>query len=137
MVLFDERIEFEYKTNLYYLVVPVTAKATFDVGPLAVFGQVGGYVGSGLSGKYHSETTIAGDTEKEEADVEWGNDEYEDHFKRMDFGLTAGAGVQINNIRAGIAYDHGLANICTYTQDGYSCTNRVISIYAAFLIGGK
>lgn len=135
MVLFDEKFEFKYKTTLYYLVIPVTAKATIDVGPLSVFGQLGAYAGSGLSGKFHSETTVAGDTETEEADVEWGNDEMEDHFKRLDFGLTAGAGVQIKNIRAGVAYDHGLANICTYTQDGYSCVNRVISIYVALVIG--
>lgn len=137
MVLFDEKYEFKYKTTLYYLVIPVTAKATIDVGPLSVFGQIGGYAGSGLTGNYYSETTIAGVTDTEETDVEWGNDENNDHFKRLDFGLTAGAGVQVKNIRAGVAYEHGLANICTYTQNGYSCANRVISVYAAFIIGGN
>ena len=137
MVLFDDKVEIKYKTTLYYLVVPITAKATVDVGPVEVFGQVGGYIGAGLSGKNKGEFTSGDITEEEESDVKWGNDELEDDFKPLDFGLTAGAGVQVNNTRAGVAYEHGLANICPYSENNYSCTSRVFSVYVALIFGGN
>jgi hypothetical protein len=137
MVLFDDKVEIKYKTTLYYLVVPITAKATVDVGPVEIFGQLGGYVGAGLSGKYKGEYTSGGLTNEEESDVKWGNDELEDDYKQLDFGLTAGAGVQVNKIRAGIAYDHGLANICPYSENNYRCNNRVFSVFVAIVLGGN
>ncbi len=137
MTLFDQKLEVKSKTTLYYLVVPITAKATIDAGPVEVFAQVGAYVGAGLSGKYKSEVTQGSQTETTEGDIKWGNDEMEDDYKPLDFGLTAGAGVQVNNIRVGVAYDHGLANICNYSDNGYSCTNSVFSVFVALIFGGN
>ncbi len=60
------------KTNLFYLDIPLTAKASFDLGDAKVFGLFGPYIGMGLTGQSKTVTTIDGKTEKEKEDVEWG-----------------------------------------------------------------
>lgn len=137
MVIFDEKIEFKSTSTMYYIVVPITVKATVDVGPVSVFGQLGGYAGAGMSGNYKTEATSGGITDTSEGDILFGNDEVEDDYKQLDFGLTAGAGVQVKNIRAGVAYDHGLANISHYSDNGYTTTNRVFSVFVALVFGGN
>lgn len=63
-----------------------------------MYGVFGPYLGYGLSGKMESSYKIfyEGDlfeSESESYDVDWGNDEDEDMLKRLDYGLTFGAGI--------------------------------------------
>ena len=121
------------KANLYYLDVPLTLKASHDLGGgLKMFGAVGPYVGLGLSGKVKVTAEYQGEKETEEEDVEWGNDEDEDDFKRLDMGLTFGAGVEINSILVGISYDLGLSNISAYQDDGTTSKNRVLKFSVGY-----
>lgn len=106
--------------NLNYLEVPLLGKVTYDLGGASIYGQLGPYVGFGLSGKWKSED--------EEEDVEWGSDEMKDDFKRLDFGLNIGAGAQISNITIGATYGLGLANISPDDYRGYRENHRVIAI---------
>lgn len=132
-----ETIEMEGKMNLLYLDIPLTAKATFDLGGAKIYGVFGPYLGIGLIGKIKSETTYDGETETDEEDIEWGSDEDESDLKRLDFGLTMGAGVEINFIQIGLTYGLGLANISPYTDGGSKINNRVLGLSVGYKFGGK
>jgi hypothetical protein len=130
----------EYKTtlNLYYIDVPVYAKATFDVGDnVKLYGGLGPYLGVGLWGKMNNEVTFDGITDTSNEDVKWGTDAENDHFKRVDFGLNAGAGVAFYSILIEVSYGYGLINICPYTDNGFKTNNRVLGISAGYKFGGK
>jgi opacity protein-like surface antigen len=131
-------VSYKASSNLLYVDVPLTLKATFGISDGAnLFVQAGPYLGMGLSGKYKTETTVAGQTEKEESDIKWGSNADEDDLKRMDFGLTGGAGVEFNNISVGLSYGLGLANISAYTEENAKINNRVLGISVGYKFGGK
>ncbi len=125
---FGQTIKYEAKQNLFYIDVPLTGKATFDFDGIKVYGAFGPYIGLGLVGKSKAKVTIADETETEEEDIKWGSDKYESDVKRLDFGLTIGAGVEINAIQVGLTYNLGLANISPYSDGGYKINHRVIGI---------
>jgi hypothetical protein len=125
--------------NLVYLDIPVTARISFDLGKAIIYGKFGPYLGIGLRGK--EETIInyygMGDLETKESDIEWGNDEAEDDFKRLDPGLTAGAGLEIHSIHLSIDYGLGLGNILPSFSSTTSYYNRVLGISLGYKLGGK
>ena len=124
-----ETIELIHKNNLNNLDIPLTAKVSFNVGGAKIYGAIGPYLGMGLFGKIKA-------TETEEADIEWGSDDKAD-YKRFDFGLFAGAGVEINSIQIGLSYGFGLANISSVTEHGSKINNRVLGISVGYRFGGK
>lgn len=132
-----ETVKYESKLNLIYLDIPLTAKASFDLGGARIYGVFGPYIGMGLSGKSKFEITAMGETETDEEDIKWGSDEDEDEFKRLDLGLTMGAGVEISSIQIGLSYGLGLANISTYTDGGSKISNRVLGISVGYKFGRK
>ena len=126
-------VDVTVKGNLYYLDVPLTLKASHDLGGgLKMFGVIGPYVGLGLSGKIKATAKYLGEEETEEEDVEWGNDEDVDDLKRLDMGLTFGGGVEINSILIGISYDLGLSNISAYQDYGTTSKNRVLKFSVGY-----
>ena len=127
----------ETKLNLLYLDIPLSAKASFDLGEAKIYGVFGPYLGFGLSGKSNYEETIGGVLYSEEGDVEWGSDENESDLKRLDFGLTMGAGVEINSIQIGLTYGLGLADILSYNYGGAELNNRVLGISVGYKFGGQ
>ena len=132
-----KKIEMKIKTNLFYLDIPLTAKASFDLGDAKVFGLFGPYIGMGLTGQSKTVTTIDGKTEKEKEDVEWGSEKGKSDLKRLDFGLTIGAGVEIDLFQIGLGYNLGLANISPYNDGGMKINNRVIGLSVGYKFGGK
>ncbi len=120
------------KLNLFYLDIPIALKTSFDLGGIQIYTLTGTYLGIGLSGKFKGEVN----GNNEEADVDWGTDDDEDDFKRIDFGLLIGAGIDIGAIQIGLSYSLGLSNISTYTEDGYKNKNRVLSISVGYKFGG-
>ena len=132
-----ETVKYESKLNLIYLDIPLTAKASFDLGGARIYGVFGPYIGMGLSGKNKFEITAMGETETEEEDIKLGSDEDEDDVKRLDFGLTMGAGVEISSIQIGLSYGLGLANISPYTDGGSKISNRVLGISVGYKFGRK
>ncbi len=132
-----KKIEMKIKTNLFYLDIPLTAKASFDLGDAKVFGLFGPYIGMGLTGQSKTVTTIDGKTEKEKEDVEWGSEKGKSDLKRLDFGLTIGAGVEIDLFQIGLGYNLGLANISPYNDGGMKSNNRVIGLSVGYKFGGK
>jgi len=135
--MMGESVEYKAKLNLYYIDVPITAKAYFDVGDVKIYGAAGPYFGVGLAGKTKTEVTHDGETDKDDEKVCWGSDEDEDDFKRFDFGLTFGAGVTIDAVDVGISYALGLANMSPYKDNGTKVNNRVLGITCGYRIWSK
>lgn len=132
-----ETYKYESKLTLFYLDIPLSAKASFDLGGTKIYGVFGPYLSYGLSGKSKYEETFDGETESDEEDIKWGSDEDESDLKRLDFGLTMGAGVEINSIQIGLSYALGLANISPYTDGGSKINNRVLGLSVGYKFGGK
>lgn len=130
-------IDYKQTLNLLYLDIPATAKIYVGEGNSKPFLNIGAYLGYGLSGKNTEEVTIGGETTIESIDVEWGNDDEEHFLKPLDFGLMAGAGVELNSIVINIFYQLGLANISTYTEDDSQIKNRVLGVSVGYKLGGK
>lgn len=132
----DEVMELDIlaKANLYYLDIPLAVKASHDLGGgIRMYGAVGPYVGLGLSGKVKATVEYQGEEETDEEDIEWGSDEDEDDLKRLDMGLTFGAGVEINSVLIGISYDLGLSNISAYQDYGTTSKNRVLKFSVGYI----
>ncbi|ARV05992.1 hypothetical protein BTO04_04425 [Polaribacter sp. SA4-10] len=125
----------ESQLNLLYPDIPLTAKASFDMGSGKIYGLFGPYLGVGLSGKSKYESSYDDETESSEEDIEWGSNEDESDLKRMDFGLTMGAGVELNPIQIGLTYTLGLANISPHTDGGTKIKNRVLGISLGYRFG--
>jgi hypothetical protein len=130
-----ETLKMTARMNLYYIDVPINLKLGYDLGPAKVFGLVGPYVGVGVSGKVKSKAEYAGETEEETEDICWGDDPENDDLKRLDYGVTFGAGAQISALEISLSYGLGLANIDSYTDEGNITRNKVISISLAYKIG--
>ena len=124
--------EYETKANLVYLDIPLNLKAGLHVGGAKVYGLVGPYGGIGMTGKFKNEVTVGGETEEDEDDIEWGSDEEKSDIKRLDFGLTVGAGVEISSFEVGVSYGLGLMNISPYTEDGTKMANRVFAVSVGY-----
>ena len=114
----------DYKTNLLYLNIPITAKARYELDNFSLYGLFGPYIGLGLSGKNNS------------VDIEWGSGD-SDNLKRFDFGWTIGAGVEYEAFMAGLSYNLGLANIAAQTEGGYKAKNRAFLISVGYRFGVK
>ena len=132
-----ETVTYKSKMNNYYLDIPVNLKAGFNAGNVKIYGLFGPYLGIGLTGKIKTEITGLNGTETEEENVNWGTYEDEDNLKRVDFGLTAGAGVEFYSIILEVSYGYGLLNISPYSDDGFKINNRVLGISAGYRFGSK
>ncbi len=137
--LYDKGVNHEFSNiiKLLYIDIPLTAKTYFNVGNAKIYVSIGPYLGIGLSGEERSEGTIFGNTSNSTESVNWGNDADNDDLKRLDFGLTAGAGVEINSFEVGLSYGLGLANIFSNTDGGRKACNRVLGLSLGYKFGGK
>lgn len=119
----------KFTNNLYYLDIPLTAKFSAKLSEkINLYGAFGPYIGFGLSGKNTITTEIFGiASPEEEADINWGSDD-NDHYKRLDLGLTLGGGVEFKKFQLGFSYDLGLGNISSFTENGTSINNKVFKL---------
>lgn len=117
--------------RLYYLEVPITAKASFTIGNSTVYGLFGPYLGVGLSGKSTLRETINGDTNVYKDDITWGNATAND-YKRGDLGLVIGGGIMVNQFQIGLSYHTGLSNISAQKVNGRVVKNQVIGLSVGY-----
>jgi hypothetical protein len=127
--------DFKRNVNLYYLDLPANLKALFDIGSFGLYGTIGPYAGIGFYGKEKSEYDFRGTPISEIREINWGTDAGNDDYKSFDYGLNAGAGMEMKNLQIGFNYMHGLANISSYTEGGRKVNNRVISISLGYRLG--
>lgn len=131
-----ETYTYDENVSLLYLDVPLLAKAYFNVGDMRIYGALGPYVGMGLSGKDHWESSGTGGSDSGTDDIKWGSGD-QDHLKRLDYGVWVGAGVEMKSIMLGAFYNFGLANISASTTGGSKINNRVLGISVGYIINKK
>ncbi len=123
-------------TNLLYLDIPLTAKTYCNIGASKIYGVFGPYLGVGLSGKSKYESISITGTESDEQDLSWGSG-VSDNIKRLDFGLTVGAGMEINSILIGLSYNLGLANISGVNVQVQKINNKVLGLSIGYKFKSK
>jgi len=139
----DDGYDWKYteKVGTYYIDVPINVKGVYGGEKIKGFGTLGPFIGVGLSGKckttYEVIVSDINSTSTETEKIEWGKDEDEDCFRRLDFGIALGAGVIYHNFTLGISYDLGLKNISSYTDEELKYKTRILKISAGYLFGTK
>lgn len=125
--------EMKVKMNLYYLDIPLLLKATHDLGDgLKIYGVFGQYIGIGLDGKTIVSMEDSSNEDSNSNKVDWGSDQYEDDFKRLEFGLSIGGGFEIYELVIGLSYDLGLSNISSYQDNLSKIKNRVLKLSVGY-----
>ena len=114
--------------NLVYLDIPLTAKTYFNARCAKIYGAFGPYIGIGLGGKWNTIETNNSGTRSFSSNAF-------DNLNKLDFGLTAGAGVSIYSFQIGLSYGFGLSNISSYSD--VIIRNRVLGISVGYVFGGK
>ncbi|MEX0845908.1 MAG: porin family protein [Balneolaceae bacterium] len=130
--LFGETLKADILFKTLYLDIPLNAKAAHTISNKQVFGIFGPYIAIGLTGEYESEFSYMGESETDNEDINWGNDE-DDDLRRLDYGLNAGAGIEINSIQFRVSYSLGLANVSAYRDSGTTMKHRVLSLSVAYM----
>lgn len=128
-------LEVSEKYDLYYLNLPLAAKATFPLGKISLYGSAGAYGGMGLSGNKNTEAVFGELTESDKESISWGTEQGDDDFKKFDYGLTFGAGVKISSVQVGFVYNWGLANISPGSEAGASASNRMMGVSVGYMFG--
>ena len=126
------------KMNLNYIQIPINAQYKMDLGGMKLLLQAGPYLGYGIGGKYKSEYTEDGETEKGDGKIKFGkrdenSEDYETAYipNAFDFGIGLGAGLQFDNIQVVVGYNIGLANMTDV--DKASMKNNGLAFTVAYL----
>lgn len=132
---FDET---DINTTAYYLEVPMTAKAYYQLDKVKIFGLFGPYLGRGVNRKAMARAIYDNYIVDPEEEIKWGlDDEHADHIGGLDLGLIIGGGVQINAVEIGINYGLGLENVSPHTADKATAKNRVLGLSVGYKFGMK
>jgi len=124
--------------NLIFIDIPITAKLSTEINDnMNVFGNFGPFVGAGIAGQTKTVSNFDGDKDTDTDNIEWGSDEFEDDLKRLDYGLTIGAGMEINSIILGVFFDLGLGNISAYTDENTQVKTKVFKVSVGYKIGAE
>jgi len=113
-------VEGDYDSRMNYLDIPLNLK--YKLGNF--FLQGGPLVGIGLNGTQNF-------GEEGDEDVKFGSGDNE--TKRLDMGLTLGAGMNFNNFQVSANYGFGLRNLSNI--DDMSVKNRVLSVSIGYYFG--
>jgi hypothetical protein len=115
--------------RLLYLDIPLLARGNIKAGNMVIFIEAGPYAGYGLLGKARIETA---DTTRS-WDIHWGN-EPQDDFKRFDYGVIGGGGLEWKRFSLEGCFAYGLANIFALSQTGYVIEQRAFSVRIGYYI---
>jgi len=117
-----------FSVILQYFEIPINVIYKIELGGLKLCLNAGPYLGYAFRG-------VTKDSEDFSIDLNIGSSEG-DVIKALDYGFNIGAGVEINDaITIGLQYGLGLANIASYTENGYRVNNRVIGISFGYMFG--
>ena len=103
--------------------IPLNLAYKYDMGGLKLFGQIGPYLGVGLSAKMEG----GGELET----IDFGSEI--DQMKRIDIGANFGGGIEINKVQLGISYGLGLTNLSNDSDE--SLKNGALSISLGVMFG--
>lgn len=123
-----EDISFEGNAKLLYLDIPITVMLKVPTETALFYGNIGPYLGIGLTGTTKVKTEGGGFSEDETYDIKWGSDEEEDDLRRLDYGLVIGAGADLGTFAIEGAYSYGIANISAYREFDTVLSNRLFTV---------
>jgi hypothetical protein len=128
----DPVSQINWKTdyNFWYLDIPVLLNLKIPIKKSGLFIEIGPYAGIGLSGnvKYYENTN---EPFNEKDKVIWGNNE-DAVLKRMEYGITGGAGAEINRFKFGLSYTYSMRNI--FIPDNCVYKNRVLTLFISYAV---
>jgi len=107
-----------------YLEVPLNLVVKIGIGSLKVFAQAGPYVDYGINAKQ-----IFDDSSMESVKVTFNDATYQ--VKRLDYGASVGAGVEISVLQIGANYSFGMEDISNAAD--IEITNGVFGVWVAML----
>ncbi len=106
-------------TTLYYLDIPVYLKYRYRFrNRNKIYFGAGPFVGYGLFGNTQYTYSYEGtDPITNNESIDWGNDEAQDDYKRLDYGVTGKIGFLMDNgLNLSLSYDYGIPNIVTLDE---------------------
>jgi hypothetical protein len=128
------------RITLNNLKVPVEVGYKLPIGNVSVFGSIGPYMSVSMFGKYKFIPDPDNEFMEEGYDyeVEFGDDPSWISYKRLDTGLSIGAGVDYKQYQARLNYSSGLRDLSN--DEGtfstyYKTTSSILNISVAYFIG--
>lgn len=130
------------KSGLSYLSIPILAKATFEVGPVNVYGNIGPYFGFLMRATFDGDTetsyTVTTFNQFGQAVTTTVTNKYKDNFKTFDIGLAWGGGALYDlsslmeglSVLADLRLNHGFMNIPDASNN-----NKVKNFSFVFAVG--
>ncbi len=118
------------KRSMTYLEIPVRLKMQSQNSRFKYFAAVGPQINVGLTGKWHTEKELTEKTTILGHQVDWNDSDDIYSYKRLDLGLFAGIGVEINTLIVEFSYSGSLANTSATSQLGNIAKNKVFSLSA-------
>ena len=110
--------------NTYYIDLPVSLKANFDIAEnTALSLLLGPYLGCALFGKVKSDVSGLDGDMTYRSDIIIGEE-----LHRFDYGLTFGPEVSFSSFFIGVSYDLGLRDVFPDDQYGTIMKNRLIKV---------
>ncbi len=123
------------RTTLYYLDIPLYIKYIYRFRSLnKVYFGAGPYIGLGLFGNSEVEFQYSG-TDKfvDSQQISWGSNPIEDHYTRLDYGLTGKIGFLMDQgLNLFLSYDYGLPNISATTTEEQK--NRLLRLSIGYTL---
>ncbi len=112
----NEGLSIDNRTTLYYLDIPLYLKYRYRFRNLnKIYFGAGPFVGLGLFG--NTEYTYSyqeSDPTTNNERINWGTNQYNDDYKRLDYGVTAKIGFLMDSgLNLSFSYDYGIPNIVT------------------------
>lgn len=122
------QINWKYDYSSWYFDIPVLLNLKIPIKKSGLFIEIGPYAGIGLSGTAKSfENTQEKYTEKDK--VKWGKDR---EMKRMEYGITGGAGAEISRFKFGLHYTYSMRDVAV--PDDFVYKNRVLTVFVSCAI---
>ena len=123
----------KWTSRLDYLVFPMRVKGRIDKDKVHLYAAAGPYAAVGVGGFTKGEIKDKNSTEKFRYDIDWGNDEDEDDYRRMDYGVTSAIGLGINDLQFEVFYEYGISNLVPYDSGNTKYKNRAFGASASFM----
>jgi opacity protein-like surface antigen len=111
----EDGLEYTLTGKPLYLQIPIHIGYKFDLGNAKFVPQVGPYLAYGLGGKATTKMSVDDVEMDMSTDVDYFDED--NNVKKLDLGLTVGAGLEIGKIGVNLGYSLGLMNIADSDDD--------------------
>ena len=120
----------ENSLRFTYVEVPVCLKVYHDFNGAKLFAQAGLSGSVALMGSSEISTKTPEGIKTSKSSIQWGIKERTHPFRRLDYGLLVGAGVEFGRVQLGLSCQWGEANI--YLTEGREVYHAVLAFSTAF-----